>query len=397
MDLSSYVARYPNVRVATRADNELILGFYRTLGMQGGGFNILFVKDPDYFRFLDFESAGHAACVVQDDDGKVEGMFAFGIRPCYVDGQPTHVVHVSDLRFASSRKRKSKFDWKLMARDLVEELPLVDEFKGARHLLGSFVMANAKARQAIASQKAPFDISPIANYQMVSLLARKPLQWAGWRRSKAARKWQVSRGSADDREPLRAFLDRQNRRRALGYVFAGPDDELDRRLRVWDRFSMESFFVARAGDGADAGAIVGCLAPWDLSAGRRIVLDAFPPVLAAAATMVRPFMKKIPRPGQPLRILYVTTQEIALDLDGGQRASVFSALLDALYASGVADDFQMVALCDYDNDSFLPQIDPGYFTMKTPTMLYQLCRRGETNVLREAELPCHVGHEMCLT
>src|SRR6185503_15487849 len=77
MDLASYVARYPNVRVAGRADNERILEFYRKLGMQGGGFNILFVKDPDYFRFLDCESDAHAVCVVEDDDGNVEGMFAF--------------------------------------------------------------------------------------------------------------------------------------------------------------------------------------------------------------------------------------------------------------------------------------------------------------------------------
>ena len=69
MDLASYVARYPNVRLAGRADNERILDFYRKLGMQGGGFSILFVKDPDYFRFLDCESATHAACIVEDDGG----------------------------------------------------------------------------------------------------------------------------------------------------------------------------------------------------------------------------------------------------------------------------------------------------------------------------------------
>lgn len=396
MDLAAYVARYPNVRIAQRADNERILAFYRKLSMQAGTFNILFVKEPDYFRFMDYEAADHAVCVVEDDDGNMEGMFAFGVRPCYIGGEIAHAVHVSDLRFISSRKRKSKFDWKLMARDLCEDLPSIAEFKGARVLLGSFVMANKRAREAIASQKAPFDISPVANYQMVNLLARKPLKWmtAGFKRAaKGEPRIEVARGTADDREELRAFLDRQGRRRALGYVFEGAHDELARRLRVWDGFTMASFFIARN----EAREIVGCFAPWDLSAGRRIIVDNFPAVLAAAAKMIRPLTRKVPRPGEELRILYVTTQEIDLDLAPPQRAVVFGALLDALYKSGVADDFHMVGLCDYDSDSHLRQIDPGYFTMKTPTMLYQLCRRGDSNVLREPDLVCRAGHEMCLT
>jgi hypothetical protein len=393
VNLATYVRRYPNVRVAGRADNERILAFYRKLGMQGGGFNILFVKDPDYFRFMECESARHAVCMVEDDDGNVEGMFAFGARPCYVGGRREHVVHVSDLRFASSRTRKSKFDWKVMARDLCEELPTIDDFLGARYLLGSFVMANEKARKAIASHKAPFDISPLAAYKMVNLLARRPLKWAGLGRAKGKGGVEVSRGSEADRETLRLFLDRQNRQRALGYIFDGPDDELARRLGVWDRFTMESFFIAR-----DAGGeILGCFATWDLSAARRIVLDRFPPALAAAAAAIRPLARKVPRPGEALRILYLTTQEIDLDLPAPRRAAVFGALLDALYASGAPKDFHMVAVCDYDNDSLFTQLGPSYFTTTTATLLYQLCRRGDPQVLREKDLSCHVGHEMCLT
>jgi hypothetical protein len=404
MNLASYFTRYPNVRIAGRGDNERILSFYRKLSMQGGTFNILFVKEPDYFKFLEYESAAHAVGIVEDDQGNMEGMFAFAIRPCYVDGQRESTVHVSDLRFMRSRERKSKFDWKQVAADLCESGHTIDEFAGSRFLLGSFVMANERARKAIASQKAPFDISPVANYKMVNLLARKPFKWAGGLGGKGKGngkgqgangdpRIEVSRGSEAQREELRAFLDRQNRRRALGYVFEGPDDELARRLRVWDGFTMESFFIAR-----DANRVIlGCLAPWDLSAGRRIVVDNFPPVLAVAAKAIRPLLKKVPRPGEELRILYLTTQEIDLDLAAPRRKAVFSALLDAVYESGVAKDFHMVALCDYDNESFREEVDPSYFTMKTETMLYQLHRPSSPKIIREQDLSCHVGHEMCLT
>lgn len=395
MNLATYFSRYPNVRFAGPADNEKILAFYhqRQLSMQGGAFNILFVKDPDYFRFLRYESAAFAVGVVEDDDGNMEGMFTFAARPCYVGAERQAVVHVADLRFLRSRDRKSKFEWKAVARDLCADGHTIDEFLGARYLLGSFVMANERARKAIASQKAPFDISPIANYKMVSLLARKPFKWAGWSRAKNGAGVTVARGTDGDREALRAFLDGQNRRRALGYVYAGADDELGRRLSTWDGFSLASFFIARDAGGG----IVGCFAPWDLSAGRRIVLDRFPAALAVAAAAVRPLARKIPRPGQPLRILYVTTQEIALDLPPPARAGVFRALLDALYESGLPDDFQMVALCDYANESFLGEVAPHYFTMTTDTMLYQLCLPGAADVIREQDQISHVGHEMCLT
>ena len=395
MNLAGYLARYPNVRLAGPADNEKILAFYRKLSMQGGAFNILFVKEPDYFRFLRYESAVTAVGVVEDDGGNMEGLFTFSVRPCYLGGRRASVVHIADLRFARRRERKSQFEWKSVARDLCADSHTIDEFAGARHLLGSFVMANARARKAIASQKAPFDISPIANYKMVSLLARKPFRWAGRSRGKngAGAGVSVARGGAADREPLRAFLDAQNRRRTLGYVFDGADDELGRRLGAWDGFSMESFFIARDAGGS----IVGCFAPWDLSPGRRIVLDRFPAVLAAAAAAVRPLMKKVPRPGEPLRILYVTTQEIALDLPPEERAAVFRALMDALYESKLPDGFQMVALCDYDNESFLAEATSRHFSMNTDTMLYQLCLPGAADVIHEKDQACHVGHEMCLT
>lgn len=394
MDLAAYLARYPNVRVATRADNDRILTFYRKLSMQGGAFNILFVKDPDYFRFLNYESASHAVGLVEDDAGNTEGMFTFAMRPCYVNGRRESTVHVSDLRFARRRERKTTFDWKAVARDLCADSHTITEFAGARYLLGSFVMANKRARQAIASQKTPFDISPVANYKMVNLLARKPLRWLrGGKPGKGDQRVDVARATPADREPLRAFLDRQHRRRALGYVFEGADDELTRRLASWDGFALESFFLARDA----AGVIVGCFAPWDLSAGRRIVVDRFPAALAAAATVLRPLIKKLPRPGDDLRILYLTTQEIDLDLPVPRRNAVFRALMDALYASGLPTAFHMVALCDYDHDSLLAEVDPRYFTSKTDTMLYQLCERGNANVIREQDLSCHAGHEMCLT
>jgi hypothetical protein len=395
MDMESYVARYfENVRIATRDDNERILEFYRKLSMLGGAFNIQFVKDPDYFRFMDWEGKTHYVLVMEDENKRLEGMAALAVRPCYVDGKIERVAHVSDLRFLRRRDRKTKIDWKDLALEFVSSGHEIKELEGCRIFLGSFVMANDFARKAFTSQKTPFDISNVASYQMVNLVGRKPLKWAGLRGSAQAKSVNVSRGSEADRDALRTFLDNESKRRTLGFVYAGPDGELDRRLAAWDGFSMKDFFIARD----PSNTIIGCFAPWDLSAGRRIIVDNFPAGLGVAANVAKRLGRNVPTPGNPLEVLYLTTLELAHTLDKEARGTVFGAMLDALYESGVVKQYHMVAYCDYDNESLLHAVEPAYFTQKTPTLLYQMHEKGASDgVVREKELTCHAGHEMCLT
>jgi hypothetical protein len=392
MDIAAYVARIPNARLATREDNDRVLSFYRKLSMAGGTFNIQFVKDPDYFRFLDYEGSPHYVLLIENDEGGIEGMVAMVVRSCYVDGRIERLCHFSDLRFMRRRDRKTTLDWKDLMRTFCEDGNTIDQLEGCRYFLGSFVMANDFARKAFTSLETPFDISEVANYQMVNLVGRRPLKWAGLRRG-GDKPFQVARGTEADRDELRAFLDRQSKKRHLGFVYQGADDELDRRLRSWHGFSMGSFFVAR-----DASRkIVGCFAPWDHSAGRRIIVDNFPAGLSLAVKVAKGLGKNLPRPGDELRILYLTTLEIDHDLDRQRRGEVFGALLDRLYATGMVDDFHMVSYCDYTNESLLHAVEPSYFTQKTPTLLYQMHLPGAPGVVREKELRCHAGHEMALT
>ena len=46
----------------------------------------------------------------------------------------------------------------------------------------------------------------------------------------------------------------------------------------------------------------------------------------------------------------------------------------ALRERGDAKQSHVTAICDYDVDSFLPQLRQHYFLMQTPTILGQLCR-----------------------
>jgi hypothetical protein len=393
MDVSQFVAQFPDVRLATPDDNDAILELYRRLSMQGGVFNIQFVKDPDYFRFLRYEGPEHHVLLIENAEGVAEGMATLVMRPSYVGDAVEWVGHWSDLRFIRGRDRRSRFDWKAFMAAVCERGHEVEGWHGCRHWLGSFVMANDRARAAFTAQDTPFDITSVASYQMVNLLAHRPFGRSKLRQLRRGGAVQVRKAGATDIEPLRAFLKSQSRARALGYVYEGEHDELTRRLQSWDGFSIESFYLAEDNDGK----LLGCFAPWDLSPGRRIVVDDFPTSVRMAAGLARGLGKAVPRPGDELRILYLTTQEIDHTLAPADRRAVFAALLEGLYGDPRVERYHMVAMTDYDRETLLDVIDPAYFTQKTPTLLYAMTAAGAAVPVNEARLQVHAGHEMCLT
>ncbi|MBK7778782.1 MAG: hypothetical protein IPI43_32500 [Sandaracinaceae bacterium] len=123
------------------------------------------------------------------------------------------------------------------------------------------------------------------------------------------------------------------------------------------RLLHRSFYLASDANGT----LVGCLAPCDLSPGRRIVVDDFPTAMRVAAGLARGLGKSVPQPGEELRILYLTTQEIDHTLPTSGRRAVFAALLEALYADPRVADYHMVAMTDYDRESMLDVIEPAFF------------------------------------
>ncbi len=393
MDVASFMAKHPNGRLATRADNERLLAFYKKMSMLGGAFHIQFVKDPDYFRYLDYEGKKHYVLAVENDRGEMEGMGAVCARPCYIGGKVDEVVHFSDLRFVHSKKRTVKFDWKEFMYDFCQVGHTIDEIEGTVTYMGSFVLANDFARRAFTSLKTPFKISTVASFQMVNLMARNPLKRFGLLKRRSGFRVHVSRANETDRDALKEFLDRTSRRRELGYVWTGKDGELERREQAWDGFSLRSFYIARDSQRE----IVGVMAPFDNSLGRRIVLDDFPYGLGKVTPYLKHVLRNMPQPGEPLRILYLTGLEVSLDLDNTQRQTVLQALLDALYESGEAAPYHMVSYADYDCESMLPAVKPAYLTIGAPTVLYQMHVPGADRVIRERDLKYHAGHEMCLT
>jgi hypothetical protein len=375
--------------VATPADNKQLCLFYSAMPMKGEQYSIKFVKDPDYFKFLKYESKIHFPMVVKNDEGRVETMGSLSIRPCYIDGKVDYVGHFADLRVMPKSMRKTKSDWKTFSINLLAHKSEIDELKGCRYLLGSYVMSNVQAVTAF-KERSPIGISEIARYQMVSILGQ-PLKAPGVKSfNEAGMKVTVSIGQDSDIHELREFLDAQNKKRMLGYVFSGEHDELARRFQDWDDFSISSFFIARD----ESGKIAGCFGVWNQTRGRRLIIDKFPEELAREAAKI---FNKAPKEGEELEILYLTTLELSNALTIEQKKYVFNEMLDLLYEKGIPKAYHMVSFCDYDRESIIGGMEKDYILQTTPTHLYQMVHPDSNDRIREEDFDVHVGHEMALT
>lgn len=391
MKLNEFVSMHSSAfKVAEKSDNQKILDLYHSLSMEGGVFSIRFTKDPDYFTFCNYEGPDHHIVLAVNSDGQAEGMAAMNTRPSYLNGKIAKVCHISDLRLKRKKDRKADWSWTVTGNEIISRSDEIDELRGCHHFLGSYVGANKYAINAI-RDTSPWGVSAIADYEMVSILGRLPGSEPDLKSDLIV---SIAQAGESDIPPLKKFLDDQNRQKAFGYIYDTENGELERRFRVWDDFSISSFYLAKG----ISGDILGCFATWNPTKGRRIIVDKFPEEMVVMAKEMGLFEKKVPREGSELEILYITNLEFNHHLSTNQKKYIFNELLEALYQSGKADDYHAVAFCDYYKEMLSQDMDKYYILQRNPTVLYQLHpKEGAVDVVREEELTYPPGHEMVLT
>jgi hypothetical protein len=395
MKFSDFVSHISTTfKIADKSDNQIILDLYNSLSMEGGVFSFKFVKDPDYYNFCDYVGREHYITLAINNDGEAEYMATFGVRLSYLNGNKVKVCHVYDLRCKRKKDRKASFSWLDLTNAIFTKSNEIDELKDCTYFLGSYTSANKYAIRTI-KDTSPWGVSDVSKYDMVSILGRRPLKYLGIKSfPKSDLNVSISQAKENDIPELKKYLDAQNREKAFGYIYDIEDGELERRFNVWDDFSISSFYLARGTDGE----LLGCLATWNPSKGRRIVVDNFPRTLALMSKGLKLLGKKIPEINEELEILYITNLELNYKLTTEQKRFVFNEFLDALYKSGVIKKYHLLAFCDYYKEMLSPGLEKYYVLHKTPTILYQVCPKDvAVDVIKEDALKYPPGHEMVLT
>jgi hypothetical protein len=326
--------------------------------MRASAFEVQYLRRPDFFKLLRYQSDRAFVMLSEDATGGVRSVATASLRPGWVDGRPTTVGYLGDLRVAFDRVLSRA--WRRLFADLVTRAHEIDELSDCTHWFTTVIDGNRAALAALANDHRSDQPSlvPIGPFTMRNLIMRLPLVGRG----SSARAWQVSDATERDRGNLTTFFEDENRQVPLG--FRG---EFARRMSCWDGLSIGDFVYA-----ADDRGIVGCVAPWSPSPAKQTVVSRVPTALRLVGQSARVFPSpplRVPEPGEPLRTPYLTHLTFASRLAPDDRARVFRSMLDRLFDRWRGADWHSVALCDF-NAWNLGRTLRGFVQMTVPITVY---------------------------
>jgi hypothetical protein len=294
-----------------------------------GNLTVSFAREPNYF--LGCTTMGHRCDVLVArhlPSGELAGVMCHGIRPVYINGTPTEVGTIGQVRIAAHHRGRG-----LLQRGL----PLFIE--RSRPDLPNFgVMAadNPRARRAMVEHPPPgFVVRDVARINTLGIILRRP---------KPPRRGSLDVGRATEAtlDEIVDFLRREGAKRQYYPVYE-KDDLLNGRLLRG--LALDDVIVIRSG-----GRIRGTVAVWDQSDYKQSIVRAYGPTLRK----LRPWHDRaarlwgaepLPRPGKPIRA--VSAALVCVEADDQMVARcLFREAYNAASERGFA--YLLIGLTDQD-------------------------------------------------
>jgi len=348
-------------RLARAEDNAAILGFMAMQPMSAG-LQMRFDRSPDFFALSGVHGDEFETHLFLQS-GEIVAIASLVIRDGYINEKIEPIVYLCDLRIQPSRQIAGRWH-SIFAKRMNE---LADEMN-ARYAFTVIMRDNHSARNALL-RRDRFGFEFLRGFHTVAIVARKP--WV-----KHLSNLEVKHAEQSDIAKLQEFLHSTNRKQQLGTHLSSL--AFEKRLLEWPNLTIEDFLLAFDANGD----LVGCLAPWDYSPLKRIVIDSLPPgadvirrVLNLSAPLTgRPIINKPPNAQLP----DVALTHLAL-MD--RRPDVLSALLYVAVAELCRKrSFATISLCLYDDEP-LWSVLQSYWYHSVPMDLYSVGIKPETETL----------------
>lgn len=119
--------KYSHIRLATQADNEDILKFYKNEVMQTQKESVSFARDPDFFSFYRQTTNIFWTFLFLNDDLSIGGMGTVLRHIRYVEGEYKPVAYFCDLRISANAGRRAKVQWRQFFPDVIASLPKLNK------------------------------------------------------------------------------------------------------------------------------------------------------------------------------------------------------------------------------------------------------------------------------
>ncbi len=360
--LRTACARFPTIDVADESMNEDLLDFASNIEMVASGLGLQYLRGPNYFRYLTFQSLYHQVCYMRINN-KIVGTASVSIRPSYLDGLLEWVAYWSDLRMDTSVNGTRL--WREFCGQAIRTC--MEEF-GIRYNTMAVLDKNIAISKAL-HDGLPSGISTdiLYQYHIVQLLS--PLPWR--RKPQIPFGYELLTGSQIEEADLIGFLEKKNINKQFGYCF--KDTEWTHRQSHWG-FELSKFRVWIDRNHK----VVACCLPWEPSQAKDIRIVNLPTKLRLLANtanvMSRHYGVANAQMGKSFCPLYLTHLEFDNEMTADLQKILFKGLIENIF-----QDFLQMYPGRWNGISFmdthkhhLSNALGGYLLQNTPARLLNL-------------------------
>lgn len=331
-------------------------------------------REPDFFALYRMQKAAAHTYVGDDERGGLVGMATALVRDGWLDGVPSRVGYLGDLRVRFDRGRH-------FGRFFGELFDTLCAETNCDTYITSILSSNRAAMNALTRRTGRRASQPyysrLQNIEAVSLQltrARTP-----------STKVTVRSARASDVAQVVELLASAHRTRPFGYRY--DDGELEHRLAHWPGFCLDDTLLAVDGD-----RLLGCCTLWDPSPVKRYRVHAYEGSMKwvkrgfnLAASLAR--WPRLPEPGGEFRYAYLTNLVVRDESPG-----VFRALLEHAYARLQPKGFHFFTFELQEGDALLPALR-GFMVRRLAFTLFGVT---PARVARTTWQPGRTGFEMAL-
>jgi hypothetical protein len=315
-----------------------------------GEIRVSLEREPNAFLAAAVEGEPHRTIVARDPDGGIVGMGSRSVWNAFVNGEPCRLGYLSQLRVDRAHRGQKRL--------LTAGYDLIRTFRSPEEMpfdLTSIVADNEVARRLLGA-----GLPGLPRYQEIEEWTTLIVPTTSRPRSSAV---PILRGTRDLLAGAAACLERNRRRYQLAPRFSAEDLLSPDRSRG---LAPSDFFLAVVNT-----EVVGCLALWDQSSFKQVVVRGYAPRLArwrplmnhlAAPLLGTP---RLPDPGHALPHAYLS--HLAVDEDDPE---TFRALVEAAYAEARARRYVYVVAGLAARHPWRPWLEKRFKPRTYPSVLY---------------------------
>lgn len=345
-------------RVATATDDPDLRQLLRDNPMEGE-ISVSLEREPDVFLAGLTEGDRHHTIVATDgSQGRTVGMASRSVYSGFLNGRPARLGYLSQLRV--DRVYRGRVGLLSKGYALMRSLRTPGDLPFD---LTSIVADNQTARRVLGA-----GLSALPAYQEIEPFTTLVLPLWRRRNARGSDAFRIERGSLDRTEDIADCLERNRVRYQFAPRWTARELLSPERSRG---LAPRDFLIAER-----AGRVIGCLALWNQSSFKQIVVRHYGasmrrwrPIVDISARLLG--TPRLPNPGRPIPHVYLS--HVAIDDDS---AEVFSALLARAYNDACDQRYACLVIGFAERHPFLRVVLRGYRAWTYSSILYAVCWEG---------------------